>query len=385
MQNSLQKGSEVVTIGGLHAVVDSVDNAAKTVDLDAEGVILTFELSAIRTIKNPVAPVADKPTVDDLKPAETVEETEKITDDTDKHQIAKGVYKILWWGDNVAQVATAAMAPFSAYAKRRHEQLHVMSEPLNITCQQLSDLIIPTLLVIGEFDLVKRRHIEHIAEIMPHAQVMILKGHGHFVTYTNPRNHYFSDEIGWLAILIIVGITALAVSLSSRLKAWDGLTWPVAGKLITIALISMAPGTWGAFEVAFRLVNNKAIVMGDPLGNHVILLKPCKIFERVAMLAHEFVMTFKLGEEAHVNLADFSTADVIAQMQAISDEWLAGRDKKVAILEKDDRIEAFASLVVSHTEKQMAVDLMRFTASAPNGVMDVLFVNVFKYAKSQKL
>jgi pimeloyl-ACP methyl ester carboxylesterase len=62
-----------------------------------------------------------------------------------------------------------------------------MSEPLNITCQQLSDLIIPTLLVIGEFDLVKRRHIEHIAEIMPHAQVMILKGHGHFVTYTNPR------------------------------------------------------------------------------------------------------------------------------------------------------------------------------------------------------
>lgn len=52
-------------------------------------------------------------------------------------------------------------------------------------------------------------------------------------------------------------------------------------------------------------------------------------------------------------------------------------------MEKDDRIEAFASLVVSHTEKQMAVDLMRFTASAPNGVMDVLFVNVFKYAKAQ--
>ena len=100
---------------------------------------------------------------------------------------SEGVYKILWWGDNVAQVATAAMAPFSAYARRRHEQLHVMSEPLNITCQQLSDLTIPTLLVIGEFDLVKRRHIEHIAEIMPHAQVMILKGHGHFVTYTNPR------------------------------------------------------------------------------------------------------------------------------------------------------------------------------------------------------
>ena len=54
-QNSLEKGSEVVTIGGLHAVVDSVDKVAKTVDLDAEGVILTFDLAAIRTI-NPKAP-----------------------------------------------------------------------------------------------------------------------------------------------------------------------------------------------------------------------------------------------------------------------------------------------------------------------------------------
>lgn len=70
-QNSLEKGSEVVTIGGLHAVVDSVDKVAKTVDLDAEGVILTFDLAAIRTIK-PKAPAAgEKVVVDDLKPAET--------------------------------------------------------------------------------------------------------------------------------------------------------------------------------------------------------------------------------------------------------------------------------------------------------------------------
>lgn len=70
-QNSLEKGSEVVTIGGLHAVVDSVDKVAKTVDLDAEGVILTFDLASIRTIK-PKAPAAgEKVVVDDLKPAET--------------------------------------------------------------------------------------------------------------------------------------------------------------------------------------------------------------------------------------------------------------------------------------------------------------------------
>ena len=31
----------------------------------------------------------------------------------------------------------------------------------------------------------------------------------------------------------------------------------------------------------------------------------------------------------------------------------------------------------------MTVDLMRFTHAAPNGVMDVLFVNVFDYAKQR--
>ncbi|MFT9388754.1 MULTISPECIES: preprotein translocase subunit YajC [Leuconostoc] len=78
-QNSLEKGSEIVTIGGLHAVVDSVNKEAKTVDLDAEGVILTFDLAAIRTIKPKTPEAGEKVVVDDLKPAETVTE-EKIVD-----------------------------------------------------------------------------------------------------------------------------------------------------------------------------------------------------------------------------------------------------------------------------------------------------------------
>jgi len=77
-QNSLEKGSEVVTIGGLHAVVSSVDTANKTVDLDAEGVILTFDLAAIRTIKPKPELTEQKTAVEDLKPSE--ENTEKITD-----------------------------------------------------------------------------------------------------------------------------------------------------------------------------------------------------------------------------------------------------------------------------------------------------------------
>ena len=71
----------MVTIGGLHAVVDSVDRVAKTVDLDAEGVILTFDLAAIRTIK-PKAPAAgEKVVVDDLKPVETATDDKIVNTD----------------------------------------------------------------------------------------------------------------------------------------------------------------------------------------------------------------------------------------------------------------------------------------------------------------
>ncbi|GMA69556.1 phosphatidylglycerol lysyltransferase [Leuconostoc litchii] len=198
----------------------------------------------------------------------------------------------------------------------------------------------------------------------------------------------------------------------------------------------------------FRIINNKAMVMGDPFGNEEYFAPAMEQFvneadilgyvpvfyeisETIAMMAHEFGYDFfKLGEEALVMLDDFSTAGkkmqnirsemnqatragfdfkvleapfdhkVVKQLQAISEEWLDGREEKgyslgffdenylqrgpIAILEKDGQIEAFATLVTSHTEQQMAVDLMRFTKSAPNGVMDVLFVRAFQYAQDKK-
>lgn len=199
----------------------------------------------------------------------------------------------------------------------------------------------------------------------------------------------------------------------------------------------------------FRVINNQAMVMGDPFGdatyfadamqqfvNEADVLSYVPVFyevsERIAMLAHEFGYDFfKLGEEAHVIVTEFSTAgkkmqnvrsvinqanragfefkvlqppfsaEVMVQLRAISDEWLAGREEKgyslgffdenylqrypIAVLEKDGQIEAFATLVTSHTEQQLAVDLMRFTKQAPNGVMDVLFVNTIAYAKEKGL
>ena len=48
--NKLQKGSEVITIGGLYGTVDEVDTEKRTIVLDVDGVYLTFELAAIKTV-----------------------------------------------------------------------------------------------------------------------------------------------------------------------------------------------------------------------------------------------------------------------------------------------------------------------------------------------
>lgn len=48
--NKLQKGYEVITIGGLYGTVDEVDTEKRTIVLDVDGVYLTFELAAIKTV-----------------------------------------------------------------------------------------------------------------------------------------------------------------------------------------------------------------------------------------------------------------------------------------------------------------------------------------------
>ncbi|KGH82113.1 preprotein translocase subunit YajC [Oenococcus oeni] len=53
MRTGLVKGAQVVTIGGLHGVVDSIDTEKKIVTLDVEGVYLPFEQRAIARIIAP--------------------------------------------------------------------------------------------------------------------------------------------------------------------------------------------------------------------------------------------------------------------------------------------------------------------------------------------
>ncbi|CAH0417237.1 preprotein translocase subunit YajC [Periweissella fabaria] len=64
MMSKLQKGAHVVTIGRLHGVVDSLNEADKTVTLDCDGIYLVFDTDAI-------AKVIDQPAVVEATPAET--------------------------------------------------------------------------------------------------------------------------------------------------------------------------------------------------------------------------------------------------------------------------------------------------------------------------
>lgn len=46
----LKKGDQIVTIGGLLAIVDEVNSDNRTIVLDVDGVYLTFELDAVKKV-----------------------------------------------------------------------------------------------------------------------------------------------------------------------------------------------------------------------------------------------------------------------------------------------------------------------------------------------
>ncbi|MGB3160772.1 MAG: preprotein translocase subunit YajC [Carnobacterium sp.] len=52
MLASMKKGDGVVTIGGLHGIIDELNEADKTVVINCEGIFLTFERRAIARIKD---------------------------------------------------------------------------------------------------------------------------------------------------------------------------------------------------------------------------------------------------------------------------------------------------------------------------------------------
>lgn len=83
MINNLKKGDHVVTRGGLHGVIDTIDKANKTVTLDCDGIFLTFSLNAIGNVqKAPAAQQTEAPAEE--KAAEPAKEETKTADNEEK-------------------------------------------------------------------------------------------------------------------------------------------------------------------------------------------------------------------------------------------------------------------------------------------------------------
>ncbi len=94
--------------------------------------------------------------------------------------------------------------------------------------------------------------------------------------------------------------------------------------------------------------------------------------------------------------------EIVRQLRVVSDEWLQipGRRERtftlgmfeaayvrftpiIAAVDKSGTILAFVNLISSSNNRELTIDLMRRRTSAPNGVMDYLFVKAFLYAKEK--
>lgn len=85
MMSELKKGDQVIMVDGLHGKVDSINDADKTVVIDADGIFLTFERMAIRRVLPTAATPAKDVEANEAK-EEKVESEEKTVDESTKDE-----------------------------------------------------------------------------------------------------------------------------------------------------------------------------------------------------------------------------------------------------------------------------------------------------------
>ena len=87
MMSELKKGDQVIMVDGLHGKVDSINDADKTVVIDADGIFLTFERMAIRRVLPTAAAPAKDVEANEAK-EEKVETEEKPTESSKPEETA---------------------------------------------------------------------------------------------------------------------------------------------------------------------------------------------------------------------------------------------------------------------------------------------------------
>lgn len=222
-----------------------------------------------------------------------------------------------------------------------------------------------------------------------------------------------------LPLLAMLGDKALffnAERTAFLMYAVQGRTWAVLGDPV------------GPVEAAAPLVRAFVDRANDQAGVPVFYQAQARHLHLYADLGMAFA---KLGEEAQVPLADFTlagpqqrdlrsamnrlaregvgfrvvaAADVpplLPQLKAVSDDWLQHKavgekgysvgwfepqylaSGRVAVLEGEGRMLAFANLLETADHTELSVDLMRFSKAAPHGAMDGLFAQLLQWGQAQ--
>ncbi|KQL53857.1 lysylphosphatidylglycerol synthetase [Heyndrickxia shackletonii] len=197
---------------------------------------------------------------------------------------------------------------------------------------------------------------------------------------------------------------------------------------------------------AFQKYADKLVVLGNPVGDHREFHDCIEEFHDVAnlygytpvyyevtkemlpMLHENGYDFFKLGEEAFVNVEEFSLSgkkmknlravknkleregfscnvleppfsdELLTRLQFISEQWLQGRLEKgfslgffdkdylnlgpIAVVKNEEGVPiAFTSLMPKYDDhKTLSLDLMRQLSDIPPGIMDFMFIHLFEWA-----
>ena len=73
------------------------------------------------------------------------------------------------------------------YAATKNQKFLMMDTEPNITTADLATIKVPTVVIAGSRDIIKREETQRIAGSIPGAKLRILKGHGH-ISYINSKN-----------------------------------------------------------------------------------------------------------------------------------------------------------------------------------------------------
>lgn len=202
----------------------------------------------------------------------------------------------------------------------------------------------------------------------------------------------------------------------------------------------------GKALLQFAVTGKRLVVLGDPIGassSYAVVITEfldeaaqlgyvCIFYQVEAKwlgMYHDFGYNFlKLGEEAEVDVTTFSlegkkrsslrsvfhkferegyvfsvnkpphSEQLLSQLKQISDDWLHGKKEKgfslgyfdddylnrspIATLSKAGTIVAFTTLVPDYQPNKISIDLMRHSQNAPSSVMDVTFLHLLMWAKT---